>query len=129
MSEELQAPQPQQRRPSIATIFNPRKQKSGGGTSGPAPYLGQRPSVVVTDEDTPYPIQLTNGGEGFRGYMSPRGSFCGGGRSGSFNLSSFSPHHDGDGGKSVIFCPPWGSSFNWLRPWSAEPRIVVVKMP
>nr|XP_053644585.1 putative thiamine transporter SLC35F3 [Cherax quadricarinatus] len=48
MSEDVGA-----RRPSIATIFNPRR----GRGSAPS-----RPSVVVTDEDTPYPpLQLSNG--------------------------------------------------------------------
>lgn len=41
------------RRPSIATIFNPRR---GRGS------VPSRPSVVVTDEDSPGPpLQLSNG--------------------------------------------------------------------
>ncbi|KAL7644227.1 UNVERIFIED_CONTAM: hypothetical protein RMT77_005053 [Armadillidium vulgare] len=103
MGDDTLQPQPpsrQQRRTSIATIFNPRKQKSGASGSSQGPYLGPRPSVVVTDEDTPYPIQLTNGGESLRGYASPRGSFGRMGRSGSFNLVSFSHHNEGDTGSS-----------------------------
>lgn len=110
MGDDTLQPQPpshQQRRTSIATIFNPRKQKGGpsGGSSSQGPYLGPRPSVVVTDEDTPYPIQLTNGGESLRGYASPRGSFGRMGRSGSFNLVSFSHHNEGDTGmcKFILF--------------------------
>ncbi|XP_076044007.1 solute carrier family 35 member F4 isoform X2 [Oratosquilla oratoria] len=52
------------RRPSIATIFNPRKTRSGVGDA----TSQQRPSVVITDEDSSpkgrhhHLMHLTNGG-------------------------------------------------------------------
>ena len=90
-----------QRRPSIATIFNPKKQKNLGSTQGPS---RPRPSVVVTDEDTPRgtSFQLTNGGDSFRINVSPRSSFAAG-RSASFNLSSLSTtHQDHDAGNQLV---------------------------
>ncbi|KAF2363872.1 hypothetical protein FHG87_005371 [Trinorchestia longiramus] len=54
------------RRPSIATIFNPRRMKGSAGTTGAqrttkSPH--PRPSVVITDEDaSPQALTLTNGG-------------------------------------------------------------------
>lgn len=51
------------RRPSIATIFNPRRLKGGNPNPQLKPkHLHPRPSVVVTDEDTPtQALTLTNG--------------------------------------------------------------------
>lgn len=51
------------RRPSIATIFNPRRVKSGiPPIQNKSKHVHPRPSVVVTDEDTPnHPLTLTNG--------------------------------------------------------------------
>ena len=52
------------RRPSIATIFNPRRSKASNMATQlkVGKTLHPRPSVVVTDEDTPtQPVALTNG--------------------------------------------------------------------
>lgn len=51
------------RRPSIATIFNPRRIKSGSSGQHRSKNLHPRPSVVITDEDAPsQALTLTNGG-------------------------------------------------------------------
>ncbi|XP_069987232.1 solute carrier family 35 member F3 isoform X2 [Penaeus vannamei] len=88
MGEDLGA-----RRPSIATIFNPRR----GRGSAPA-----RPSVVVTDEDTPGPpLQLSNGA-GVR--VSSAGVSAGSAptpvRSPSINLASPAPPADPETGSA-----------------------------
>ena len=71
------------RRPSIATIFNPKKTKAVPPT---------RPSVVVTDEDSPGPpLQLTNGGGG-GGKRGPNCLSIGSHRAASFSgVSSSGP--------------------------------------
>lgn len=90
MGEDLGA-----RRPSIATIFNPRR----GRGSAPA-----RPSVVVTDEDTPGPpLQLSNGA-GVR--VSSAGVSAGSAptpvRSPSINLASPAPPADPETGECTF---------------------------
>ncbi|XP_042887510.1 putative thiamine transporter SLC35F3 [Penaeus japonicus] len=88
MGEDLGA-----RRPSIATIFNPRR----GRGSAPS-----RPSVVVTDEDSPGPpLQLSNGA-GVR--VSSAGVSAGSAptpvRSPSINLASPAPPADPETGSA-----------------------------
>ncbi|XP_050726797.1 putative thiamine transporter SLC35F3 isoform X1 [Eriocheir sinensis] len=88
MSEDAGA-----RRPSIATIFNPRR----GRGSTPS-----RPSVVVTDEDSPGPpLQLSNG-SGMRVGSAGISGRCGTpGGSLSINQGSPVPHPDGDSGSAT----------------------------
>lgn len=86
MSEDAGA-----RRPSIATIFNPRR----GRGSTPS-----RPSVVVTDEDSPGPpLQLSNG-SGMRVGTAGISGRCGTpGGSLSITQGSPVPHPDADSGE------------------------------
>ncbi|CAL4064338.1 unnamed protein product [Meganyctiphanes norvegica] len=90
-----------QRRPSIATIFNPRRSRG-------AP----RPSVVVTDEDTPGPpLHLSNGAGGLTtraaGHALPQGSAGVSGnsttplRSPSINMASPINHSNPDSASSA----------------------------
>ena len=86
------------RRPSIATIFNPKKTRS-------VPPAVPRPSVVVTDEDTPGPpLQLTNGGGSKRTPMVLPGSGHRGSASSMGNPSVHvtSPHSGDNQGEFIL---------------------------